>query len=47
MDDQECRVCLREEANPQISVFKRVNGVAIEEQLQFVTGIVVSIIYIS
>ena len=39
MDDNQCRVCLGEADNNRLSVFERVNGVAIEEQLQFVTGL--------
>lgn len=43
MDDNQCRVCLGEAVDKRLSVFKRVNGVAIEEQLQFVAGLTVSL----
>lgn len=43
MDDNQCRVCLGEANDGRLSVFKRVNGVAIEEKLQFVTGLKVII----
>lgn len=42
MDDNQCRVCLGEANGSRLSVFKRVNGISIEEKLRFVTGLEVS-----
>lgn len=42
MDDNQCRVCLDKANDSRLSVFKRVNGLAIEEKLHFITGIKVN-----
>lgn len=47
MDDNQCRVCLGDANDNRLSLFKRVNGILIQEKLEFVTGIKVSKIQIS
>lgn len=42
--DGQCRVCLGEANDSRLSVFKRVNGVFVEEKLEFVTGVKVRFI---
>jgi hypothetical protein len=43
MDDNQCRVCLGEAEDSRYSVYKKVNGVTIEEKLQFVCCLTVRI----
>lgn len=42
MDENQCRVCLGEVEDSRYSVFKKVNGVAIDEMLKIVCEIKVS-----
>lgn len=42
MDENQCRACLGEASDSRFSLFKRVNGVELQEQLEFVTTVKVS-----